>query len=139
MDRWPMASATVTSTRTRPAFSTRRTIRRHWTCGCWAHRMLSTSGFPVPPPPSRVDRWAEITRIRSSLPESSRNLPRYAPDNNMMWTAYFERRHADQLAATNGDEPRGRHNSEGGANGEASPAAHWRSSSSTLRAATRHG
>ncbi|KAE8813485.1 Protein kinase APK1A, chloroplastic [Hordeum vulgare] len=59
------------------------------------------------------DRRAEIARIRSGLPESLRNLPRYAPDSNALWTAYFERRHADQLAATNGVEPPDRHNSEG--------------------------
>ncbi|KAE8770989.1 Homeobox protein KNOX3 [Hordeum vulgare] len=29
-----------------------------------------------------------------------------------MWTAYFDRGHADQLAPTNGFEPRSRHNSE---------------------------
>ncbi|KAE8795813.1 Homeobox protein KNOX3 [Hordeum vulgare] len=75
--------------------------------GSWR---LSADRVPVPPPPSRTDRRAEIARIRSSLPESSRNLPRYAPDSNTLWTAYFEHR---QLAATNGVEPRGRHNSEG--------------------------
>ncbi|KAE8788165.1 Homeobox protein KNOX3 [Hordeum vulgare] len=78
--------------------------------GSWR---LTADGVPMPPPPSEADRRVEIMRIRSSLPESSCNLPRYAPDSNMLWTAYFERRHADQLATTNGDEPRGRHNSEG--------------------------
>ncbi|KAE8817385.1 Homeobox protein KNOX3 [Hordeum vulgare] len=78
--------------------------------GSWR---LSTGGVPVPPPSSGADRRAKIACIRSSLPESSRNLPMYAPDSNTLWTAYFERRHTDQVAATNGVEPCGRHNSEG--------------------------
>ncbi|KAE8771676.1 Homeobox protein KNOX3 [Hordeum vulgare] len=78
--------------------------------GSWR---LSASGVPVPPPPFGADRRAEITRIRSSLLEISRNLPRYAPDSNALWMAYFECRHADQLAATNSVEPRDRDNSEG--------------------------
>ncbi|KAE8769962.1 Protein kinase APK1A, chloroplastic [Hordeum vulgare] len=78
--------------------------------GSWR---LSTGGVPVSSPPSRDDRWAEIARIWSSLPESSRNLSRYAPESNTLWTAYFERRHADQLAAANRVEPCSCHNSEG--------------------------
>ncbi|KAI4995623.1 hypothetical protein ZWY2020_035526 [Hordeum vulgare] len=78
--------------------------------GSWR---LSAGGVPVPPSPSRADRRAEIAHIRSSLPESSRYLPRYAPDSNTLWMAYFERRHVDQLAATNGVESRGRYKSEG--------------------------
>ena len=45
--------------------------------------------------------------------EEVRNQPRYAPDSNTLWTAYFERRHEEQIAATNGVEPRGRLNPEG--------------------------
>ncbi|KAE8804934.1 Homeobox protein KNOX3 [Hordeum vulgare] len=71
--------------------------------GSWR---LSDDRVLVPPPPSGVDRHAEIARIWSSPSESSRNLPRYAPDSNTMWTMYFEHRHADQLAATNWDTPR---------------------------------
>ncbi|KAE8787339.1 Homeobox protein KNOX3 [Hordeum vulgare] len=56
--------------------------------GSWR---LSVGGVPVPPPPSGADPRVEITRIRSSLPESSRNLPRYVPDTNTLWTAYFKR------------------------------------------------
>lgn len=78
--------------------------------GSWR---LSAGGVPVPPPPSGADRRAEIARIRSSLPEQARQQPRYAPDSHTLWTAYFDRRHADQLASTNGVEPRGRLNSEG--------------------------
>ncbi|KAE8811784.1 Homeobox protein KNOX3 [Hordeum vulgare] len=78
----------------------------------WSWR-LNAGGVPVPPSPSGADWWAKIVRIRSSLPESSSNLLRYAPDSNTLWAAYFERRHADQLAATNGVEPRVRHNVEG--------------------------
>ncbi|KAE8771098.1 Homeobox protein KNOX3 [Hordeum vulgare] len=78
--------------------------------GSWR---LSAGGVPVPPPPFGADQRAEIALIRASLPESSRNQPRYAPDSNTPWTTYFERHHADQLAATNGDEPCGRFNSEG--------------------------
>ncbi|KAE8782406.1 Homeobox protein KNOX3 [Hordeum vulgare] len=74
---------------------------------------LRAGRVPVPPPPIGADRRAEIARIRSPLSESSCNLPRYAPDNNTLWTAYFNRHHANELAATNGVEPRGRHNSEG--------------------------
>ncbi|KAI4990298.1 hypothetical protein ZWY2020_038661 [Hordeum vulgare] len=78
--------------------------------GSWR---ISAGGVPVPPSPTRADRWAEIARIWLGLPESSRNLPRYGPDSNAPWTMYFDRRHADQLAATNRVEPRGHHNSEG--------------------------
>ncbi|KAE8782972.1 Homeobox protein KNOX3 [Hordeum vulgare] len=78
--------------------------------GLWR---LSADGVSVSPPPSGVDRWTEIACIRSSVSESSHNLPRYVPDSNTLWTTYFERRHADELATTNGVEPRGRHNSEG--------------------------
>ncbi|KAE8814081.1 Homeobox protein KNOX3 [Hordeum vulgare] len=74
---------------------------------------LSASGVSVPLPPSGADRCMEISRIWSLLSESPRNLPRYAADNNLLWMAYFEHRHADQLAATNGVEPRDRYNSEG--------------------------
>ncbi|KAE8770242.1 Homeobox protein KNOX3 [Hordeum vulgare] len=78
--------------------------------GTWR---LSIGGVPVPPPPTGADRRAEIARILSDPSESSRNLPRYAHYNNTLWTAYFEHHHVDQLAATNGVEPRDRHNSEG--------------------------
>ncbi|KAE8775416.1 Homeobox protein KNOX3 [Hordeum vulgare] len=78
--------------------------------GSW---WLSVDGVPVPPPPSRADRRAKITRIWSSLEESSRNLPRYAPDSSTLWTTYFEHRHANQLATTNGVDPYARYNSEG--------------------------
>ncbi|KAI5017411.1 hypothetical protein ZWY2020_042299 [Hordeum vulgare] len=73
----------------------------------------SAGRVPLPPPPCGADRRVEIARIRSSLPESSRNLPRYAPVSNTFWMAYFKRLHADQLAATNGVKSRVRHNSEG--------------------------
>ncbi|KAE8816152.1 formin-like protein 14 [Hordeum vulgare] len=53
---------------------------------------LSAGGVPVPPLPFVANRRTEITRIRASLPESSRNLPRYVPNRNTLWTAYFERR-----------------------------------------------
>ncbi|KAE8821197.1 Homeobox protein KNOX3 [Hordeum vulgare] len=78
--------------------------------GSWR---LSVGGVSVPLPPCRADRRAEIAHIRSSLSESSGNVPRYVPDSNTLWMAYFEHRHADQLAATNGVERRGHHNSEG--------------------------
>ncbi|KAE8783327.1 Homeobox protein KNOX3 [Hordeum vulgare] len=78
--------------------------------GSWR---LSVDGVPVPPSSTRADRRAEIAHIRSSLPESSCNLPRYTPDSNTLWTVCFERRHADKLAATNEVEPHGCHNSEG--------------------------
>ncbi|KAE8767009.1 hypothetical protein D1007_61685 [Hordeum vulgare] len=74
---------------------------------------LSANGVPAPPPPSGADRHAEIAHIRLSLSASSRKQPRYAPDSNTLWTAYFERRHANQLAPTNNADPRGRFNSEG--------------------------
>ncbi|KAE8808195.1 Homeobox protein KNOX3 [Hordeum vulgare] len=70
--------------------------------GSWR---LSVGGVPVPPPPSGADRRAENAHICSGLPESSRNLPRYAPDSNALWTAYFDRCHANHLAATNGVKP----------------------------------
>ncbi|KAE8795333.1 Homeobox protein KNOX3 [Hordeum vulgare] len=70
-------------------------------------------GVPVPPLPSGADRRANIARIQLLMSESSWNQPRYASDSNMLWTAYFERRHAEQLAATNGAEPHVRFNSEG--------------------------
>ncbi|KAE8805086.1 Homeobox protein KNOX3 [Hordeum vulgare] len=50
-----------------------------WAPGSWR---LSAGGVSVPPLPSRVDRRVEIAHIRSSLSESSRNQPRYAPDSN---------------------------------------------------------
>ncbi|KAE8803241.1 Homeobox protein KNOX3 [Hordeum vulgare] len=78
--------------------------------GAWR---LSAGGVTVPQPPTGAERWAGIACIRSGLPENGRNLPCYAPDSNMLWEAYFERWHADQLAATNGVDPRGFHNFEG--------------------------
>ncbi|KAE8801655.1 Homeobox protein KNOX3 [Hordeum vulgare] len=78
--------------------------------GSW---LLSADEISVPPSPSGADWRAKIARIRSLLPESSSNLLRYAPNSNTPWTAYFERQPAEQLAATNGVEPRGRHNSKG--------------------------
>ncbi|KAE8794488.1 Homeobox protein KNOX3 [Hordeum vulgare] len=78
--------------------------------GSWR---LSAGSVPVPPPPTGAERHAEIACIRSSLSENSCNLPWYAPDSYPLWTAFFDRRHADQLAATNVVESRGRHNSEG--------------------------
>ncbi|KAE8815552.1 hypothetical protein D1007_07018 [Hordeum vulgare] len=69
---------------------------------------LSVGGVPVPPPPTGADRTSPTAT----------------------------RCHANQLAATNGVEPRGWHNSRGSANVGVSPAAPWRPSS-TSRAATR--
>ncbi|KAE8793563.1 Homeobox protein KNOX3 [Hordeum vulgare] len=100
--------------------------------GSWR---LNVGGVPVPPPPTGAERRAEIAHIRSDLPENSRNVPRYAPDSGALWTAFFDRQHADQLAATNGAEPRGRQYDNDGP----SPNAHWRPSSSTSRTAIRPG
>ncbi|KAE8815333.1 Homeobox protein KNOX3 [Hordeum vulgare] len=74
---------------------------------------LSAGGVPMPPTSSGDDRRVEIARIWSSLPEASRNLPRYAPDSNTLFMAYFKHCHTNQLAATNGADSRGRFNSEG--------------------------
>ncbi|KAE8778195.1 Homeobox protein KNOX3 [Hordeum vulgare] len=63
--------------------------------GSWR---LSADGVPVPSPPTGVERRPKIARIRSGMPGTP--------------PAFFDRRHADQLAATNGVEPSGRHNSE---------------------------
>ncbi|KAE8820949.1 hypothetical protein D1007_00977 [Hordeum vulgare] len=87
--------------------------------GSWK---LSVGGVPMPQSPFGVDQRVEVMRIRSSLPESSLNLTRYAPDSNTLCTTYFERRHADQLAATNVVDMRGRFNFEGAAYGGASSA-----------------
>ena len=81
-----------------------------WVSGSWR---LRAGGVPVPLPPSGADRRTEMGRIQSSMPESLRNLPKYAPDSNTLWTAYFKSRHAYQLAATNWVEPRSRYNSVG--------------------------
>ncbi|KAE8781939.1 Homeobox protein KNOX3 [Hordeum vulgare] len=78
--------------------------------GSWT---LSAGGVLVPPPPTEAKRRVEIARIRSGLPESSHNLPRYAPNSKALWTAYFGRHHADQLITTNRVGPHGCHNSEG--------------------------
>ncbi|KAE8775473.1 Homeobox protein KNOX3 [Hordeum vulgare] len=104
--------------------------------GSWRMR---AGGIPVPPPPTGADRRAEIARIQSGLPQSSCNLSRYAPDSNALWTAYFDRRHANQLDATTGSNPASATTPRGAANGGASQAAPWRPSSSTSRALTRRG
>ncbi|KAE8820976.1 Homeobox protein KNOX3 [Hordeum vulgare] len=78
--------------------------------GSWR---LSAVGVPMSSPPTRVEWLAEIACTRPGLPENSRNLPRYAPDSDALSTAFFDRRHADQLATTNGVESRRRHNSKG--------------------------
>ena len=57
-------------------------------------------------------RHAEIAHIRSSLPRAAREGPRYVPDSPL-WEPYFRRRHAEQLEATNGAVPSGKHNADG--------------------------
>ena len=67
--------------------------------GTWR---LSAGGIPVPPVPFGTERAAEITTIRANMPEQARQQPRYVVDNDALWTAYFERRRAEQLASTYG-------------------------------------
>ncbi|KAE8781998.1 Homeobox protein KNOX3 [Hordeum vulgare] len=89
--------------------------------GLWR---LSIGGVPVSSSSSRDDRWAEIARIRSSLPESSRNLPRYAP------TATRYGRHTSNGGTpTRSPPPTGSNHAasttpRGATNGGVSPAAH---------------
>lgn len=78
--------------------------------GSWR---LSVGGVPVPLASIGADRRAKIVRIRSSLLEQAQNQSRYAPDSNALWTAYFDRRHEEQLSSTNSVEPRDRLNSDG--------------------------
>jgi hypothetical protein len=47
------------------------------------------------------------------LSEEQRRRPQYSPDNHNFWTIYFDRRHEDLIASSNGVIPRGRHNAEG--------------------------
>uniref|UniRef100_A0A8I6XZD0 Uncharacterized protein n=1 Tax=Hordeum vulgare subsp. vulgare TaxID=112509 RepID=A0A8I6XZD0_HORVV len=76
--------------------------------GSWR---LSTGGVPEPPPPTGAERRAEIV-ASSPACRRTRAISRGMP-NDALWTAFFDRRHADQLVTTNGVEPHGRHNSEG--------------------------
>ncbi|KAE8800606.1 hypothetical protein D1007_23838 [Hordeum vulgare] len=88
--------------------------------GSWRMSVDGRLRVPVAPSPSPS---GGPTRIRSLLPESARNQPRalqprYAPDSNMSWTAYFEpayfeRRHAELLAVTKSAEPPDCFNFEG--------------------------
>ena len=77
--------------------------------GSWK---LSAGGVPVPPVPEGAARRDEITRIHSSLAEAQWNKPRYAVDSHTLWTMFFERRRAEQIASANGTIPRGRLNAD---------------------------
>ncbi|KAE8786568.1 Protein kinase APK1A, chloroplastic [Hordeum vulgare] len=67
----------------------------------------------MPPPLSAAEHHSEIARIRASLPEHARHEKSYAANNLPLWTTYFQRRHADELASTNEfPTPRGHHNSD---------------------------
>ncbi|KAE8791292.1 Homeobox protein KNOX3 [Hordeum vulgare] len=78
--------------------------------GAWR---LSAGGVLVPPPPSVAKRRGKIACIRASLLKHARLEERYVLDSLPVWTAYFQRRHADHLASTNGfPAARGRHNSD---------------------------
>ncbi|KAE8820257.1 hypothetical protein D1007_01675 [Hordeum vulgare] len=79
--------------------------------GAWR---LSAGGVPMPPSPSASERRDEIARISASLSKEARYEMRYTPNNTSFSTAYFTRRHEEQLASTNGfPVTRGRHNSDG--------------------------
>jgi hypothetical protein len=62
-----------------------------------------------------MERRGEIARIRATMPAEARSQPRYAPDNDALWMAYFQRCHAEQIALTNGAPAvsGGRNNSNG--------------------------
>ncbi|KAE8793997.1 Homeobox protein KNOX3 [Hordeum vulgare] len=79
--------------------------------GAW---WLRAGSVPVPSSPFGMERDTEIAWIQESLPEDVCQQPRYAPDNQPLWTAYFQRCHAEQLASINGARAlRGRHSFDG--------------------------
>ncbi|KAI5001391.1 hypothetical protein ZWY2020_026041 [Hordeum vulgare] len=83
----------------------RRTSRHHRTCGCRACGSR---------PRSLVHRFLEpMAGDRASGRLAKSCGTRRGTPTRTLWTAYFERRHTDQVAATNGVGPRGCQNSEG--------------------------
>ena len=56
-------------------------------------------GVPVAPIPTGNKRRDEIVAVRARLSQRERDEPRWDPDNAAAWTAYFEARHARQMAA----------------------------------------
>ena len=54
--------------------------------GTWR---LSAGGVPVPPPPTGLDRLAEIRAIRAAMPEDAQPDSRWAEGKDAIWMAYF--------------------------------------------------
>ena len=67
---------------------------------------LSNGGVPIPPLPDAVAKPSyfadEVEVVRASLTDAQLSLPQYAADNHAAWAAYFERRHQQRMASTNG-------------------------------------
>ncbi|KAM0861583.1 hypothetical protein ACQ4PT_045803 [Festuca glaucescens] len=77
--------------------------------------VLSRGGLPVPPVPTRSARAVAIyDHFWGQLTPEERNDPRWSPDNNHAWTAFFEGEREDRLAAYDGSgDPPANNNASG--------------------------
>jgi hypothetical protein len=66
---------------------------------------LSASGIPIPPPPTGAALDAAIDEIIETMSDEQRADPRFYPDNQQAWTAFFRRRYERELAAYDGPPP----------------------------------
>jgi hypothetical protein len=62
---------------------------------------LSAGGIPIPPPPM----GAAIGEVLETMSDEQRADPRFYPDNQEAWTAFFRHRYERELAAYNGPPP----------------------------------
>jgi hypothetical protein len=66
---------------------------------------LSAGGIPIPPPPTGAALDAAIDEVIKTMSDEQRADPRFYPDNQEAWTAFFRRRYERELAAYEGPPP----------------------------------
>jgi hypothetical protein len=62
-------------------------------------------GIPIPPPPTGAALDAAIDEVIKTMSDEQRADPRFYPDNQEAWTAFFRRRYERELAAYEGPPP----------------------------------
>jgi hypothetical protein len=58
---------------------------------------LSTGGIPIPPPPTGAALDAAIDEVLETMSDEQCAEPRFYPDNQEAWTAFFRRRYEREL------------------------------------------